>query len=106
MENIEEIGLIVEFVEQKVRGSEEVTCIVKVKEIGDGDEFMDEFVFDSWEKMTEKYPTFKSLLKEIFLSENWRADWCDGQRLIYAESVEGHQGLYKNVSAKVKWSEV
>lgn len=74
---MEEIGLIFEFVEQNYRGSNEKQC-----------------------------PDFKSLLKMVFVSENWNAGWRDGDRIIYAENVIGHDGLYEDIDSRVEWSEV
>lgn len=103
---MEEIGLIVEFVEQRYRGSNDMVCIVKVTEEGNGVEVKDEWEFDSWEDLKEDYPDFKSLLKEIFTSENWQAGWRQGDRIIFASSVIGHEGLYEDIEEQVAWHEV
>lgn len=102
---MEEVGLIVEFVEQNIRGSKDRLCIVKVTESA-GVDVMDEWKFNSWEKLKAEYPDFKSLLKEIFTSDNWRAEWRDGDRVIYAKSIIGHEGLYEDIDSRVEWSEV
>lgn len=103
---MEEVGLFIEFVEQKTRGSSDITCFVKVKEEGNGADVRDEWEFDSWDELKEKFPDFKSLLKEIFTSENWEASWRDGDRIIYAEEVIGYEGLYEDIDARVEWNEV
>jgi hypothetical protein len=103
---MEEVGLIIEFVEQKYRGSDDITCIVKVTEEGNGIDVKDEWEFDSWEDLKEEYPDFKSLLKEIFTSENWSASWRGGDRVIFASAVSGHEGLYEDIEEKVEWSEL
>lgn len=102
---MEEVGLIVEFVEQNIRGSKDRLCIVKVTESSIVD-VMDEWKFNSWENLKARYPDFKSLLKEIFTSDNWRAEWRGGDRIIYAESISGHEGLYEDIDSRVEWSEV
>lgn len=102
---MEEVGLVIEFVEQKTRGSKNTLCIVKVTEMSIV-EVMDEWKFTSWERLKEKYPDFKSLLKEIFTSDKWHAGWRGGNRIIYAESISGHEGLYEDIDSRVEWSEV
>lgn len=102
---MEEVGLIVEFVEQNIRGSKDRFCIVKVTESA-GVDVMDEWKFNSWENLKARYPDFKSLLKEIFTSDNWHAGWRGGDRIIYAESISGHEGLYEDIDSRVEWSEV
>lgn len=105
---MEEVGLIFEFVEQNIRGSKDKLCIVKVTEPSVV-EVMDEWKYKSWENLKQKYPDFKSLLKEVFRSDNWRAEWLKakgGDRLIYAKSVTGNKGLYEDIDSKVKWSEM
>lgn len=42
----------------------------------------------------------------VFVSENWNAGWRDGDRIIYAENVIGHDGLYEDIDSRVEWSEV
>lgn len=103
---MEEIGLIFEFVEQNYRGSNEKKCILKVMEEGNGVDVRNEWPFDTWEELKEECPDFKSLLKMVFVSENWNAGWRDGDRIIYAENVIGHDGLYENIDSRVEWSEV
>lgn len=107
---MEEIGLIFEFLErtQSYRNSNEIlkNCILKITEVGvAGHEVSEELAYDSWESMKEEYPTFKDLLISLFGSDNWNADWRGGNRVLYAEKVIGHEGLYNDIDAVASYED-
>lgn len=93
---MDDVGLLVEFLEVNVRGSDESTCQVRVTEEGlYGCHVTDSWEFDSWGDMLEEFPTFKELLYLFFDSCNWT---CCGtnDKTLYAHTVLGGEGLYSD----------
>lgn len=92
---MEEIGLRFSFEEHKVRGTSEVGCGVLVTEQGDGHEVTEFICLPSWEEFKAEYPTLESILEDCTRTANWNADWRNGDRELYIESIRGHEGLYE-----------
>lgn len=91
----EEIGLHITFEETKVRGSEKIHCVVRAIEEGIGVDVTETLSFDSWEAMKEEYPTLVDMMEEFQYTTSWNADWRDGNRILFIESIAGHEGLYE-----------
>lgn len=104
----EEIGLHFKFLEINLRGEADLKkkCVLKVVEDGiGGDQVAEEWEFDSWEELKEECPTFIDLLAMCFSSEHWCADWRGGNRVLYAESIQGHEGLYDDHTGRLNCDE-
>ncbi|AQW88972.1 hypothetical protein FDH34_gp473 [Serratia phage BF] len=97
---MDSVGLIVVFLEQRVRGSHEIHYVVQVTEEGTCDVHVtDSWSFKSWEDLKETHPTFKSLLYEFFNSCNW-APYVN-EKEIWADEVIGGEGLYDDYDSHV-----
>lgn len=108
---MEEIGLHIDFLERKqnYRGeslAEKTYCIVKVTEEGNGHNVVEEWVFSSWEELKEECPTFKDLLAMFFESEHWDAAMHGGNRILYAEEIKGHIGLYDDYEDTLSYDDI
>lgn len=107
---MEELGLHITFEEIKIRGTNDVRCLVRAIEEGTGGiEVQDQIYCKSWEKLKEEFPTFSDILKHFFQTDYWSAGWRDGDRLIYAETVQGHEGLYEHDPlnpVRIEWNEI
>lgn len=97
---MEELELIVEFIErvQNYRGSNEVEnqCVIKVTEEGLGFDAVDEFIYESWDQLKEKCPTFKDVLYSFFESDHW---YFNDDRSLCAKKVIGYEGLYEDIDS-------
>jgi hypothetical protein len=92
---MEEIGLHIVFEEIKVRGSKNTQYLIRATEEGDGVEVNDTISVDSWEDCKKEYPTLQHILQDFSRSYNWEASWRDNDRMLFVESIQGHEGLYE-----------
>jgi hypothetical protein len=92
---MEKIGLFLSFEEIKVRGSENTKFILRATEYGTGDcEVSETLSSTSWEEFKVEFPTLESILSDLFHTTSWSAEWCNNQRILFIEEIEGHEGLY------------
>lgn len=107
---MEEIGLILIFEEIRKRGDEQFTCVLRAIEEGSGDcEAQETIEKSSWDEFKKEFPTLRDILIELFPTNSWEAGWRDGDRLIFIESIDGHEGLYEYDSTErveVSWDEL
>lgn len=99
----EEVGLHITFEECKLRGATDTTCLVRAVEEGMGVEVSETLSFDSWEDMKEEYPTLVEMMEDFQCTVSWNADWRGGNRILFIETIAGHEGLYEydgNVSVE------
>jgi hypothetical protein len=100
---MEEVGLIVEFIERienfqgvKNKNTKE-QFILKVTEEGSDDVIInEEWRFESWAELKEECPTFKDLLVMIHENYHWNSAWRDYDRIIYAKKISGYEGIYND----------
>jgi hypothetical protein len=92
---MEEIGLTIIFEEIRNRNKTDFRCVVRAIEHGNGDCSVEETLeTTSWEDLKNEYPTLEDILNYFFNTYNWSASWRGGDRMLFIESIEGHEGLY------------
>jgi hypothetical protein len=90
----EEVGLHLCFYERRMRGSEQISCVVEVMEYGSEVDVELHKIFDSWDKVKKDFPTLKDMLIDLSYDVRWDASWRNHDRILFIESIEGHEGLY------------
>jgi hypothetical protein len=91
----EQAGLNLSFYERRLQGSHDICCVLEAVEFGDQVEVRDNVAFDSWEELKEKFATLHDVLEYFSRSPCWDASWRENDRILFIESIEGHEGLYE-----------
>lgn len=92
----EEVGLDLVFEETRLRGSKKYYCILRATELGTTAGCIEETISaDSWKTFKKQYPTLKDILIELFPRDSWNPSWRNGERILFVDSINGHEGLYE-----------
>lgn len=89
------LKLKISFEEIRIRGQEPVVCVVRAEEDSAWIFVTEMIEGESWDEITQKYPTLIDLLASFFMCEVWEAGSRGGNRTITISSIEGHEGLYE-----------
>lgn len=106
----EELNIRLVFKEERVRGTEQLKCVVVAI---DTDAENDRLLIDclevsSWEMLKKSYPTLDDLVEHMFWSAHWSAQDLDDRYLVLVD-CEGHDGLYEyndGDDIRVLWSDI
>lgn len=92
---MEEIGLHIVFEESKIRGSKETQYLIRATEEGIGIDVNNTIGVKNWEEIKKDFPTLEHILQEFSYDPNWNAEWRHNERILYIETIAGHEGLYE-----------
>lgn len=92
--NYEDLGLIITFFEQTIRGTNDTMCVVQATEEGDCVEVHQSYYFKDWDSVKKAYPNLNELLADFSEGQYWFASWRDNERVSYIKELVGSEGMY------------
>jgi hypothetical protein len=90
------VGFHLSFYEIRMRGSKETLYVVEAEESTAEIPVNEKYYFSSWGELKRIHPELIDLLRQFSQSELWDADWRENDRVLFVQSMEGHEGLYDN----------